>query len=94
MQARCSGEVTVKGTTKGRKESCSPNDTSNSRARPLLGEGGRWDWQGSGPGAVEGLSLAQKTPGTHSGKVRGAHVLLISAGGRDLCSTPFYRWEN
>lgn len=79
---------------KGRKQSCPPNDNSDSRVWPSPGEGRRWDGQGCMPGAMEGLSPAQKTPSTHEGKLRGACVLLISSGGRDVFSTPFYRWEN
>lgn len=41
MQGRCSQEVMVRDVTQGRKQSRPPSNSSNSRARPLLGRG-RW----------------------------------------------------
>lgn len=84
MQGRCSHKVMVRGVMQGRKKSCAPNNSSNSRAWPLLGTGRWWDGQSCAPGAGEGLSLAQMTSSTHEGNIQGAHVLLISSRGRDV----------
>lgn len=83
----------MRGTTKGRKESCPPNHTSGSRALTLLGKAGGGTGRAvQGHGGAE--SGSEDPPSTHEGKVWEALVLLISSCGRDVCLDPFYRWEN